>query len=74
LTFGPDDRDLPVPFSILGDALPEDEESFSLTLSIDETKNGLRIGDNSTTTVKIIDNDSEFNMSPMPAYIPPLTG
>jgi hypothetical protein len=78
LTFGPDDRDLPVPFSILGDVLPEEEESFRLFLSINESKNGLSIGENFTTLIGIIDNDSEFNMTlllvamrlPLALYVP----
>lgn len=64
LTFQPEDVKLPVPFHILADSIPEDDlrENFILSISINETKPGLRKGENFTTTVNIIDDDSKWIM------------
>ena len=52
---------VPVPFHILADAIPEDNlrERFTIFLSINEPKSGLRVGTNFSTSIQIIDDDSK---------------
>ena len=56
LIFQPGVPKLPVPFDILDDSIPEEKESFTLFLAINETKRGLELG-TSLTTINIIDDD-----------------
>lgn len=60
LEFQPEDVRLPVPFRIHADSIPEDSqrEIFTLFLSINESKAGLRIS-NSSTVINILDDDSK---------------
>lgn len=69
LTFEPNDTGLTLPFRLLEDTIPEELESFRLFLSINETQTGLRISNNFTTLINIIDDDGKSDYSLMCIFI-----
>ena len=55
------DRIVCIPLDLPDDTLLEGEESFPLEIDSVSPVPGVEIGDQSTTTVFIVDNDSTFN-------------
>ena len=60
LRFQPSVNTLPVPVEIFDDEIPEDIETFSLFLAIDETKAGFSLGRPQSTIVNIINDDRKL--------------
>jgi len=59
ITFVPSDNMHPVPFEIIDDMYTEENETFTLSLSLASPSNSIQIGQ-STTQVTIEDDDSKW--------------